>query len=153
MLVLADYHNTETKSAYPSLRTLATESLMSPRNASRVIKSLVGKGFLRRQVGVGRGVLTEYEIAGLDFEKQDNLSSFSGREKMTQKMTNTAKKVDTTGIAIRKEPKATGSLEPGLSETVSKIFEQERQSAIARAKARGFIVSEDGQSCYRPRPV
>lgn len=41
-----------------------------------------------------------------------------------------------------------------ISELVSKRNEQERRDGIARARARGLIVSEDGRSCHAPsRPV
>lgn len=47
LLVIADYHNSETGVAWPSVRRLARECLMSERNVRYVAKALEEKGLLR----------------------------------------------------------------------------------------------------------
>jgi hypothetical protein len=68
LMVLADYHNTETKTSYPSVPLLAVESLVDERKARRLLQSLSEKGVINiihpeRQ---GRGARSEYEFVGLE---------------------------------------------------------------------------------------
>src|SRR5208282_3833310 len=49
LFVLADYHNTARHVAWPTLETLATESLMSKRNAIRMMANLEAKGVIKRE--------------------------------------------------------------------------------------------------------
>lgn len=96
LLILADYHHTTSGAAWPSLRELAKDCLMSERNLRRILGKLELDKFIRRRIGVGRGNITAYEICGLDFLKADNLSPFNSVKADT--------KEDKPSRAIRKEP-------------------------------------------------
>lgn len=63
MFVLADYHNTAQKLAWPSIPTLAREALMTERTIYRILESLEGTR-LRRIVAAGRPNV--YQFIGLD---------------------------------------------------------------------------------------
>ena len=73
LFVLADYHNTAQKIAWPSMELLARESLMSERNARRVLANLEAKGYVRRIYPTDHKKTIYYEIPALDWA--DNLSS------------------------------------------------------------------------------
>lgn len=64
---LADYHNTARRAAWPSLRTLAEESLMDVRECRRVLDELEAVGLIQRiQGGQGPGDFNEYRFIELD---------------------------------------------------------------------------------------
>lgn len=68
LFVLADYHNTLARQAWPSVRTLATESLLSLSQAKRDLRYLeehlvIARGRPRKY---GRGYLTTYRFLELD---------------------------------------------------------------------------------------
>jgi hypothetical protein len=107
LFVLADYHNTVKKVCWPSLKVLAEESLMSERNASRLLDALVTKGILSRVVGMGRGNTTLYSFVDLDC-KDDNLSPFN----LVKDDTKDDTKGDKPRGPIRKEPVIEPVLEP-----------------------------------------
>jgi DNA-binding MarR family transcriptional regulator len=65
MFVLADSHNDDHGKAWPSLRRLAEQSLLSERQARYILRSLESKGLLRVCRGTGRGNTSEYLILGL----------------------------------------------------------------------------------------
>lgn len=63
MFVLADYHNTSYKSAWPSIPTLAREALMSERTVYRLLDSLEGRRIARVVI---QGRPNSYQFIGLD---------------------------------------------------------------------------------------
>jgi hypothetical protein len=46
LLILADYHNTEQKAAWPSARTLAADTLLTVRHVRRVLASVKKRGLI-----------------------------------------------------------------------------------------------------------
>lgn len=90
MFVLADYHNTTQKVAWPSVPVLAREALMTQRTVYRILESLEGKK-LRRIVTPGKP--NSYQFIGLDTPDIKSLLAFSTPD-------TTPDKFDT---AIRKE--------------------------------------------------
>jgi hypothetical protein len=64
---LADYHNTARRAAWPSIRTLAEESLMDIRECRRVLVELEKLGIIQRiRGGGGAGDFNEYRFSELD---------------------------------------------------------------------------------------
>jgi len=64
---LADYHNTARRAAWPSIRTLAEESLMDIRECRRVLGELEEVGLIERiKGGDGAGDFNEYRLIELD---------------------------------------------------------------------------------------
>jgi len=84
LLILADYHNTETHNAYPSLKTLARESLMDEREAQRVLNEVEGR-IIERVSGQGSGHLTAYRFIALDKEIPGYITPFLRAQKDGQK--------------------------------------------------------------------
>jgi hypothetical protein len=66
LLILADYHRSDDKVAWPSVSTLAKDCLMEDRSVSRILSRLEEKGFIRRFAGCGRGKMSVYQFLGLD---------------------------------------------------------------------------------------
>ncbi len=64
LLVLADHHRTDDKGAWPSLRTLASDCLMTERGVQQIIARLVEGEFLEKISGCGRGNVSGYRIIG-----------------------------------------------------------------------------------------
>jgi len=82
---LADYHNTARRAAWPSLRTLAEESLMDMRECRRVIDELIGVGLIERiKGGSGPGDFNEYRFVELD-GKDGHMTPLSQNGKDGQK--------------------------------------------------------------------
>lgn len=72
LLVLAEYHRTDEKLAWPSVATLAGDCLMTERGVRQILSRLVENGFLlRSQTGNGRGNISGYQIVGLDVKKEE----------------------------------------------------------------------------------
>jgi hypothetical protein len=71
LLVLAEYHHTDERMAWPSSERLAKDCLMRRRSVLRILHRLEEKGFIRRTHGGGRGKRTGYAIAGVDYENGD----------------------------------------------------------------------------------
>lgn len=71
LFVLADYHNTSAKQAWPSVLTLASESLLSISQAKRDLKYLEEHLVIERARPrkYGRGYLTAYRFLELDAPK------------------------------------------------------------------------------------
>ncbi|MDP9262896.1 MAG: helix-turn-helix domain-containing protein [Acidobacteriota bacterium] len=68
-LILADYHNTAERAAWPSVAELARESLMSPRHAYRQLDWLETHGEIRREgIRGGFGRRTSYRFPRIDGE-------------------------------------------------------------------------------------
>lgn len=64
---LADYHNTARRAAWPSLRTLAEESLMDIRECRRVLDELEAADVIQRiRGGSGPGDFNQYRFIELD---------------------------------------------------------------------------------------
>ena len=66
LLMLAEYHRTDDKLAWPSAATLADDCLMEERSVRRILARLEENGFLLRKPGGGRGNVTGYQFIGLD---------------------------------------------------------------------------------------
>jgi hypothetical protein len=66
LLILADYHRSDDKVAWPSVSTLAYDCLMEERSVSRILSRLEEKQFIRRLAGCGRGKMSVYQFIGLD---------------------------------------------------------------------------------------
>jgi len=64
LFVLADYHNTRSDASWPSIPLLARESLMSEREAYKVIGQLERKGIIERLSTPGRG--NAYRFPSID---------------------------------------------------------------------------------------
>lgn len=74
LFVLADYHNTAKRIAWPSLPVLAQESLMSERNARRILAKLERKGLLRRTVPTSEQ-MAAHETSYYEFPALDDVKS------------------------------------------------------------------------------
>lgn len=72
LLVLADYHNTEMASSWPSMPTLASDCLMTERAVQQIVHRLAEKKFICRAIGGGRGRINGYSIAGVDYPAPTN---------------------------------------------------------------------------------
>lgn len=132
MFVLSDYHHTVSKAAWPSLRELAKESLMSESAVCRILNRLEEKNILRRMPGGGSGNRSKYLFIGLDtntdqetgFHKPETLTGT-----LTQTLTGDARNTDPGDTAIRKE-----RVEP-----VSALVNGETPPLPASALARGMV--------------
>jgi Helix-turn-helix domain len=109
LLVLADYHRTDDKGAWPSLRTLASDCLMTERGVQQIIARLVEGEFLEKISGCGRGNVSGYRIIGIDGKGEPQTSnahssfahsSNGGAEKDERKRVKDAQPCS----AIRNEP-------------------------------------------------
>ena len=76
LFVLADYHNTESRNAWPSLKVLARDALMSLRQAQRCLLSLEKSQILMIDKPTGRGKVHLYSFADLDDRKGVTMSPF-----------------------------------------------------------------------------
>lgn len=68
LFVLADYHNSAKKVAWPSMPVLAAEALMSERNLRRILANLEAKKVILRVQGRGGKDTTLYCFPVLDQE-------------------------------------------------------------------------------------
>lgn len=96
LLMLAEYHNTKLKAAWPSVTGLAEDCMMSKRQVQRILARLEHKGWIVRTLRceLGRGQITEYLIPALDGQRKgDKMSPIKGD-----------KKGDISTRAIRNEP-------------------------------------------------
>jgi Helix-turn-helix domain len=98
LLVLADYHHTQKKAAWPSIPLLAKECLTTERNLYRILGRLEEKQFITRNVESGK--LSEYRICGLD--TPDILSGVPLTLPLTSEAPTPDNTPDITGIVIRK---------------------------------------------------
>ena len=108
LMVLADYHNTETQLSYPSLERLALESLVDERAARRILNELEGR-IIERVPGQGRGNHTAYRFIAIDKEIGGYVTPFlragkEGRKEGRKEGQKEGRKGDFFGSAIRKEP-------------------------------------------------
>lgn len=71
LLVLAEYHRTDEKLAWPSVDTLASDCLMTERGTRQILQRLQDKGFILRTIGGGRGHMNGYQIAGVDYKNPE----------------------------------------------------------------------------------
>lgn len=151
LMVLADYHNTARQAAYPSLKLLAEESLMDVRECRRVLNEL--EHLIQRVPGQGRGDFTEYRFLALD-AKEGYMTPFNSEVKGGQKEGQKGgQKEGQTPHAIRKEQEHEQehiSPSPLLPDFEIRRREQECESAITRAKARGFVIDPETGRCSRP---
>jgi Helix-turn-helix domain len=69
LLILAEYHRTDDKLAWPSVETLARDCLMTERAVYQILARLEEKDFIRRIKGGGRGLKSGYQIVGIDVIK------------------------------------------------------------------------------------
>jgi len=69
LLILADYHRTDEKSAWPSVSTLAKDCLITDRGVQQILARLEEKHFIVRKSGCGRGNVSGYQIIGVDCHK------------------------------------------------------------------------------------
>jgi hypothetical protein len=113
LMVLADYHSTETLLAYPSLKRLAEESLTDERKARRILNELEGK-IIERGPGNGAGNFTAYRFIAIDKEIPGYVAPLFRAQKAGRKGGQKAGQNDT---AIRKE------LEPEQEQTLPLIAE------------------------------
>jgi hypothetical protein len=65
LFVLADYHRTDMDSAWPSVKTLAADALMSDRTVQRCLAKLEAKGIICIGRGTGRGATNTYNFPQL----------------------------------------------------------------------------------------
>lgn len=120
LLVLADYHHTKEKAAWPSLEVLAEECLVTKSGLCRILSRLEKKQFLVRDSGGGRNKRTTYSFIGLDLETVTEghpLILETVTETVTEKALNSDRNSDPTEHAIRKEPVL--ELEPVYSPSAS----------------------------------
>lgn len=72
LLILAEYHRTDEKLAWPSVATLAADCLMTERGVQQILARLIEKEFIvRSQTGGGRGHISGYRIVGVDGKKDE----------------------------------------------------------------------------------
>ena len=141
LMVLADYHNNAKRAAWPSVKTLAEDCLMSERTVERMLARLEGR-FLLRCKGNGRGNVSAYQFIGLDTIKGEKIPPFSEQGRATQRATLGPRKGDIPPCVIRNE-QVNRSLEPGnVEEEITKIYSQpcdffnERKKAWAKKAGR-----------------
>ncbi len=69
LLMLGEYHHSESRSTWPSIQTIAQDCLMTERAVQGILSRLEQKEFIKRDLGGGRGRTTAYKIVGLDCKK------------------------------------------------------------------------------------
>jgi hypothetical protein len=87
LLLLADYHNTHAKRAWPSVPLLAEEALLGERQLQRILRTLEEKKVIQTHQGNGRGNYSIYEFLGLErvtsgpplLNGKDDISGQKGR--------------------------------------------------------------------------
>jgi hypothetical protein len=155
LFVLADYHSTETRLSYPSLRTtLAPESLMDEREAQRVLDGLEGR-IIERVPGCGRGRTTGYRFIELDAEipgyvppplraqKGGQKDGQKGGHKDGQKGGHKDGQIDD---AIRKEQEL--ELEPEQEQNLPLIADDDYERVEKGGQTQHAIVRERIQKLY-----
>src|ERR1039458_2891774 len=116
LIILADYHNTDEKSTWPSITTLADDCLMTPRGVQQILARLENSGFIVKKSGCGRGNVSGYQIVGIDIEKDELETTNDGASFAVRRVHRCAEKGEQTlhsqvinpaqpTSAIRKEPK------------------------------------------------
>lgn len=125
LMMLAEYHHTTSKASWPSVSTLAEDSLMTERGIYQVLARLQEKGFICRVSGGGRGKFSQYKISGLDTianpEPRNTVydsnpaqpNTDSGSVKPVNPERNPERNPEYSGNAIRKEPVLEPVLEQG----------------------------------------
>lgn len=103
LFVLADYHNTSQKAAWPNLKDLASESLLTESGLCRLLDRIEAKGFIKRISGGGRGNRTLYIIPGVD-PNTDRSTVFSEIETLTETALNTDRNTDRGDSPYKEEP-------------------------------------------------
>lgn len=83
LLILAEYHSTEHKAAWPSVATLAADCLMTERGVQQILMRLIENKFIVRSKSPGgRGNIGSYQIVGVDVKtpkgEPDSLNSDAG---------------------------------------------------------------------------
>lgn len=85
LLVLSDYHRTDSRVMWPSQKTLASDCLAKVRQIQRELDYCCEHGILdRQQRKTGKGNITDYRFIDLDGRfsaKDDSRSSFAGTPK------------------------------------------------------------------------
>jgi hypothetical protein len=149
LMVLADYHSTETRLAYPSLRRLAEESLVDERKARRLLNELEGK-FIERTPGQGRGNNSAYRFIALDEEIPGYVAPlFRAKKGVEKRAEKGAQKGAQNGVetasAIRKEQE----LKPEQEQTLPLIAEDDSPEPVEkRGSTQHALVRERIQKLY-----
>ena len=159
---LADYHNTARRAAWPSLRTLAEESLMDVRECRRVLDELEEVGLIQRiQGGQGPGDFNEYRFIELD-GKDGHMTPLNNPPKDGQKDgRKDGRKDGQNGHAIRKEepepepehknpptPLA-GGLTPRQLKDLSKELDRIYQAGVGVSGGTDFDTNALRSACAR----
>lgn len=118
LFVLADYHNTHRRAAWPSVASLAEEALMTERNCFKLLAALElprdghPHGLIRkRRTGQGRGSITEYQFVELDRKDESDSPFKTGKDERNPERKD-ERKDETCDSAIRKERWNDGTKEP-----------------------------------------
>ena len=142
LLLLAEYHRTDEKSAWPSVSTLAKDSLMTDRGVQQILARLEENGFIVKKSGCGRGNVSGYQIVGVDLEKDEPQTSNDGAVFIERTVHRCDVKGEQTlhshvvnhaqpASAIRKEPKEPKSRE---SRRIPPSLEQVKAYCTERRK-------------------
>lgn len=140
LLILAEYHQTDSGSAWPSITTLATDCLMTPRAIQQILRRLQDNHFILKVSGCGRGNVSGYEILGL-IKHEPN--STNGRAPFKRKG---EAKGEPGGSAIRNEP-----LEPISNNPLTPFCEKCRGTGSRKIRVDATIYCEcpTGESLRR----
>lgn len=102
LFVLADYHNTAQKAAWPSLIELAEHSLCTKPGLCRILARLEQAGFIQRVTGGGKGKRTQYRFPHLDGNGNSGLP-LEQTQTVTEKAPNSNPNSNPSDIAIKEE--------------------------------------------------
>jgi Helix-turn-helix domain len=87
LMILADYHRTRERSAWPSSQTLAEDCLMTKRGVQQILARLEENGFIVKTSGCGRGNVNGYKIVGLDVEEETSSDNVLSEQQSKHKIT------------------------------------------------------------------
>jgi len=103
LLMLAEYHQTDSKLSWPSTKTLAFDCLIEERSVKRILGRLEEGGFIERVRGGGQGHTTAYKFTGLKGDPKTVTPETLSIETLTPGVGNSDRNSDPSGSAIRKE--------------------------------------------------
>lgn len=138
LLVLANYHNKDKRAAWPSLKSLSEDGLISVRQASRLVNRLQAKGVLTITPEGARG-LNIYRFVGFDVEPTiDKVSIVPPVPTIDISRTTIDISDPTIDIAVSTNPTREPTTEPSVKRAASRAPADERLQHPAIQALRGL---------------
>lgn len=124
LVVLANYTNHRTGRCYPSVETISRESSCSRRTVQRKLAALEERGWLRRDVGAGRGNSNHYylDLAALPAHNEDERDEPETPKNSVTETPFTPLQGDIKGDSLTPfSEKASATTEKGVTQTIKGV--------------------------------